>query len=379
MMPCHTFTGIVEQWKTSRHYAVAIANLDGAEVDDWTGPTPCGSCHASDAIELRVAGDVGHPLAANGPVALDQGQINYESDGAAGVISGITYAGQTTVAVVGCDTCHAAVENDPHLTGGDYELGTFQLRVPVGDDDEAVIERSSAVDVSDGTNAGKFGAGNACIWCHKSRMDVTNYIDATNNISSAYWGPHEGPQTDVYSGKGGYHYAGMTYTNSAHQNFTGTGSSGNGCVRCHMPAITENMGIGDHSFYPRTSACTSCHGPVDDFDVNSGQSNTKERLRALRTELNDRELLTRDGVNPLTQAELDDDDFDLDRSMPSYIVLANLVVPADVAGALYNYFVLARGSGLSVHNPRYTAQLIYDSLVALEVPPDFCAPNRTCN
>jgi hypothetical protein len=282
MLPCHTFAGIVEQWKTSRHYAVYVANLNGAEVPTWTGATPCGTCHASDAIELRVAGNVGHGLSAAGPVALDRGQINYKTDGA-GLSVGITYAGLTQVAMVGCNTCHAAIENDPHVSGGDYKPGTFAVRMPIGADDEAVIERSSAVGLADGTNAGKFGAGNACIWCHKSRMDVTNYIGATNNISSAYWGPHEGPQTDIYSGKGGYHYAGMTYDNSAHQSFTGTGSSGNGCVRCHMPAVPENMGYGDHSFYARVSACQSCHGPLNDFDVNSGQSNTKLRLRALRT------------------------------------------------------------------------------------------------
>jgi hypothetical protein len=65
--------------------------------------------------------------------------------------------------------------------------------------------------------------------------------------------------------------------------------------------------------------------------------------------------------------------------MPSYVVLANLSVPAGVAGALYSYFVVGRGLGLSVHNPKYTAQLLYDSLVALNVKPDFCAAGRTCN
>ncbi|HYQ47235.1 MAG TPA: collagen-like protein [Polyangiaceae bacterium] len=378
MKPCHTFSGVVEQWKTSGHYAAYVANLNGAEVAEWTGQTPCGTCHASDAIELRVAGSVGHGLAASGPVALDRGQINYKTDGT-GLMVGVTYLGQTTVAQVGCNTCHNALENDPHVTGDDYVAGTFKLRTPVAADDEAVIERSSAVDVSDGTNAGKYGLGNSCIWCHKSRMDVTNYIDASNNISSAYWGPHEGPQTDIYSGKGGYQFAGLTYTNSVHQNFTGTGSTGNGCVRCHMPPVTENMGIGDHSFYARTSTCTSCHGPTDNFDVNAGQSNTKIRLRALRTELNTRKLLTRDGSTPLTSNQLADDDFALDRSMPSYVVLANLSIPADVAGALYNYFLVARGSGLSVHNPKYTGQLLYDSLVALGVTPSFCASGRTCN
>src|SRR5215471_15475984 len=48
LSPCHSFTGIVEQWKTSTHYATAIANLGGEEVATWTGPTACGNCHAID-------------------------------------------------------------------------------------------------------------------------------------------------------------------------------------------------------------------------------------------------------------------------------------------------------------------------------------------
>lgn len=374
MRPCHTFTGMVEQWKTSRHYSTYIANLNGDEVDTWTGAKTCGNCHASDGIEQRVAGNVGHGTAAAGPLNLDQGQINYK-DGSKYVEA--TYAGQTTVAMVGCNTCHEAVEHDPHLTGADYVSGSFPLRVPIDADAQAVIERSSAVGQSDGTQVGKYGAGNACMWCHKSRKDVVNYIVTTNNLSSSTWGPHEGPQTDVYSGKGGYHFSGKTYTQvSAHQNFTGTGSSGNGCVRCHMPPVAENMGLPNHSFYPQTSVCTGCHGATDDFDINAGQTNTKLRMRALRTKLNSLNLLSRDGLVPLTSAQLADDDFELDKALPSSVLSANNAIPADTAGALYNYFVLARGSGMSVHNPKYTAQLIFDSDYAIGLVPDFCALDR---
>src|SRR6478735_3692476 len=104
MKPCHTFSGIVEQWKTSRHYSTYIANLGGEEVDSWTGAKSCGSCHASDGPQLRVEGDVKFN-GTTGPVGLDHGQINYK-DSTSAKISEITYAGQTTVAMVGCATCH---------------------------------------------------------------------------------------------------------------------------------------------------------------------------------------------------------------------------------------------------------------------------------
>ena len=45
-------------------------------------------------------------------------------------------------------------------------------------------------------------------------------------------------------------------------------------------------------------------------------------------------------------------------------------VPADKAGALYNYMLLARGGAKVVHNPRYCRQLFWDSMVALTgLPP----------
>src|SRR5262245_30150236 len=51
LAPCHGFGGIVEQWKTSTHYATYIANLGGEEVPSWTGSTACGNCHAIDGVE----------------------------------------------------------------------------------------------------------------------------------------------------------------------------------------------------------------------------------------------------------------------------------------------------------------------------------------
>ena len=59
LSPCHGFNGIVEQWKTSTHYATFVSNLGGQEVDTWTGPQACGNCHALDALTGRFAGSVG--------------------------------------------------------------------------------------------------------------------------------------------------------------------------------------------------------------------------------------------------------------------------------------------------------------------------------
>ena len=359
--PCHGFTGIVEQWKTSTHFAVFISNLGGEEVPTWTGPTACGNCHASDAIQQRVAGTVSF-VGTTGPANVTKGQLSYLNSTNSRITES-TYAGHTTVAVVGCATCHdTSATNDPHVTGLPYTAGSFPLRVPSGANDEAIIEKSAAAGSSGGTAAGKYGKGNACVWCHKSRKDVTNYITASNNLTSIHWGPHEGPQSDIYTGKGGYQYPNKSYGASTHQSFT------NGCVDCHMPAVASNAGIGNHSFYPQLSSCqkAGCHVNATSFDVGGGQSAMKSLLIALRTELNTKGWLSRSETAPyeaLTTAELADQHFAEDHVRP----LATGATPltAAEAGALYNYLLMARGAGGGAHNPIYVRQLIFDSYQAL--------------
>ncbi len=355
MMPCHTFSGIVEQWKTSRHYATYVANLGGDEAESWTGPKACGNCHAVDGVQQRTTGNVAYNNA-TGSEDPEHGQLNYK-DSVSGKVSETTYAGQATVAQVGCATCHDnSLEHDPHVTGADYARGDFPLRVPSDTDDYVLIEKSSAVGTVDGT-AIKYTAGNACMWCHKSRKDVTNYIlagDTSNNITSNTWGPHEGPAADVYSGKGGYEWSAQgDYSNSSHQGFS------NGCVRCHMPPVADNMNIGDHSFYPQLQVCTTCHAGAKSFDVSGGQTYIKQSLQKLRVLLNTDGLLTRDGTNPLNSTDLNDQNWNQDNALPKS------GVSADHAGALYNYFLIARASGYGVHNPNYAKDLLFDSVAKM--------------
>lgn len=356
LSPCHGFTGVVEQWKTSTHYATFIANLGGEEVETWTGPSACGNCHAIDALEHRVAGAVNY-VGTAGPLDVPHGQLNYKATTNNRVLEA-TYPGQAKVAAVSCSTCHdTAAANDPHLTGEDYEPGSFPLRVPSGPGDQARIERSSAAGTVDGTLVLDYGPGNVCIWCHKSRKDVTNYILPDNNaLTSAHWGPHSGPHADIYTGKGGYEYAGKAYRSSTHTQFE------RGCLDCHMPEVEANSGVGDHSFYPRLSTCqqSTCHQGETSFNVGGQQAIMMESIQELREELNDRGWLTRsDGDEPLTPDELEDRLFAEDHVRPA------TGLTGDEAGALYNYLILARGAAGGVHNPVYVRQLVYDSYFAL--------------
>jgi hypothetical protein len=361
LSPCHGFTGIVEQWKTSTHFATYVANLGGEEVDSWTGTSACGNCHSIDGVEQRLAENVRYQ-GVTGPASVAEGQISYLNSTTSKVAES-TYAGHATVAVVHCTTCHEVTdETDPHRTGAAYEAGSFPLRVPSGPGDEAYIEKSSAVGVSDGTAIGAYGAGNACVWCHKSRKDVTNYITATGNSLSTRFGPHQGPHADVFSGKGGYHYPNKVYQNSSHQALE------KGCVSCHMGSVDSNAGIGDHSFAPALSTCTSsgCHVGATSFDVIGGQTDMKESLRELRQALSDAAWLTRSEVAPfdaLTPQQIADDNFAEDSPR------AATGLTAAQAGAVYNYLLIARGGAGGIHNPLYVRQLIFDSYVEVTGDP----------
>jgi hypothetical protein len=369
LSPCHGFNGIVEQWKTSTHYATFIANLGGDEVATWTGAQACGNCHALDAIQQRVAGNIAFAGTA-GPNSA-QGQLSYLAT-TNSKIAESTYAGSSTVAEVNCVTCHDSSQSiDPHVTGKTYTPNSFPLRVPTGADDQALLEKSSAPGVSDGTRAGKYTVGNACMWCHKSRKDVTNFITPTNNaLTSTHWGPHEGPQADVYTGIGGYHYAGQTYKNSSHQGFD------NGCVHCHMPGVESNQGIGNHSFAPQLAACQTagCHANATSFDVGGGKTAMTAGIQELRVALNNKGWLTRAATAPyapLAAADLADSQLSLDLTTPGVTGLTG-----DQAGALYNYLILARGSAGGVHNPLYVRELIFDSVKAITGAAPVTLPTR---
>jgi len=365
LSPCHGFNGMVEQWKTSTHYSTFISNLGGEEVGTWTGPASCGNCHAQDALELRVAGTLG-TLAGGVVTNPAHGELGYRNP-SNGALAESTYAGNSKVAQVGCVTCHSVTEaTDPHRTGLPYVAGSFPLRVPSGASDPARIEKSPDTSGVIGTQAG-VGTSNTCIWCHRSRKDVTNYIGPQNSITSAHWGPHEGPQADVFSGAGGYHFAGRAYGASTHQQALG-------CVDCHMPQVAANSRSANHSFDPQLSACTSCHIGATSFDINGGRSQVRSSIAELQKALNNAGYLSRSVAapyQPLSADELADGYFELDETRPGGGPDGGtLRLTADQAGALYNYLIVVRDKSSGAHNPKYTRQLIFDAYFAITgLPP----------
>jgi hypothetical protein len=377
LSPCHGFNGVVAQFQTSVHYTEYLVNVSSATPEtEWTTTgAPCGNCHAIDGLQQRVTGNVG--TTHDGGVAnLSTGELQYR-DPVSGALSSANYVGTATVAEVYCTTCHAVTNaNDPHKTGIPWTPGSFPLQV--AEDGGAInIERSPSMAAVTGTEAtgpagGNFGPGSTCMWCHRSRVDVTNYLTATGNpITSVYWGPHDGPQADLFTGKGGYQYAGQTYGEATHEQKLS-------CVDCHMVNVVDNSNVPDHSFTPQIAACVGCHAGATTFNVNGFESQVQAAMTQIETWFNGEGLLTRATAAPyipLTVAQLGDGNWAEDLPVPGGAIDGGLLTQ-DQAGALYNYILVARGGAFGVHNPKYIAELLYDSYVALSGLPLAAFPMR---
>jgi hypothetical protein len=145
-----------------------------------------------------------------------------------------------------------------------------------------------------------------------------------------------------------------------------------------MVPVADNANVPDHSFAPQLSACKSCHATATSFDVNGFQSQIEGAMTQVETWLNGEGLLTRASAapyTPLTAAQLGDGSWAEDQPVPQGTIEGGLLT-LDQAGALYNYILVARGGASGVHNPKYIAELLYDSYVALSGLPLATFPAR---
>jgi len=362
--PCHTMGGVVDQWRFSNHSHPQNNEIGGGS---------CGNCHAIDGLQQRVANKYVVNPDSGAPTAVATGHISYKA--ANGTIQEIGYGGATTIGRIHCATCHDFnPTTDPHVTGK-YVAGQAPLRIKVGPTDVSTLEKTASGTDPVGQSLA-YKTGNVCVFCHKSRKDVSLYVTASNTISSYRWGPHDGPQSDVYSGKGGYHFAGKTYGTSAHTTVA------NACVSCHMPGLATNAGVPDHTMKPTVAYCKTCHTTYSGttFDIQGGRTLVKNALAELEAALDAKGLLTRAETAPypaLSEDELADGQFHLDLTRPgSNGAGGNQVLDADTAGALYNYLIVARSKDLGVHNPTYEKQLLWDSIEKITGTSPTSLPSR---
>ncbi|MCW0481972.1 hypothetical protein [Gaoshiqia sediminis] len=286
---CHNLTtrdAITSAWAVSKHGIGATAARSST--------ASCAPCHSHEGFVNFINNPGAAPVAISNPGSIS------------------------------CATCHTNhnsfdFEND----GADYALRTnAAVKMIMYDDPTKVLDFQNS--------------SNMCVNCHQSRpVSPALAPDADGNYSIANYrfGPHHGPQGNLLEGVGGYELAGGVQ-------YPGTKShphrkSTNACVTCHMHE-------GDHTFKASLASCTDCHGTIDNFNVNSVQTEVHELMEELA------ELLVTAGA------------LDADRN-----IIAG-TYPIEVAGAVYNWKTIEEDRSMGVHNPAYIKALLTNSIEALQ-------------
>lgn len=311
----------------------AAANADRAHARDIDDLGSCFFCHSDEDFSLAAARQQ-HDLSlhATGDT-YNRNRLydpNYAScekchsnEGFVAYATGVPATG-AAFTPVGCYTCH-----EPHTTG------TLSLRI------------QDPVTLADGTTYDRLGS-NICAVCHQSRRDVNTYVIDNDTLSNRY-GPHHGPQSDMFEATNAYEYDGYTYERNHPHGYAHTG-----CLWCHM--VPSVYATGGHTFgmadetheYQNVKGCNYCHGgEVIDFDYEGGQSDIMELLDSLETLLlaaNLLELVDEDGV--LVPLPTED----------------RVVMTADSAGAVFNYIFVREDGSKGTHNIDYAVDLLQSSI-----------------
>ncbi len=223
------------------------------------------------------------------------------------------------------------------------------------------LRRVTADTLQNGFAITEGGVGQLCMNCHRARANANASVAGGWH---SYFGPHEGPQTDVFFGQNGYQFGDNSITGlSTHTQLA------NSCVTCHMASDTVDanaaMTLGGHTWKmsgpdalgdttDNTTACQSCHGPITDFDqipapydyagiANGGPiPGVQTEVKALLAKV---AALIPDSViaNP-----------------GSATVGKNLT--QNQLGALWDYLLISKDGSYGIHNAKYTFALLEAAL-----------------
>lgn len=365
-------------------FILAACQSESSDSAGFSFPENCATCHG-DSPEYPLLGakagyeESGHNLGykreaphayySNGggcqKCHTHEGFVDFVKNGEPDREAYIEYPSQP-----GCFTCH-----NPH------ETGDFELR------------KSDPVTLANGVTFDK-GKANLCANCHQSRKDVSDVVKASaaDEINSRF-GPHHGPQSDIFWGTNAYEYEGKSYSSSEHKF-----EVEDGCVSCHMylpeGRFSSNVDIGGHSFamqgtvhgadHLNIKACLSCHedlkevktefGPMFDYKASADYDQDGEVEIAQMEVVGLLELLVNtDGSGLLQQGE-----------NPVYLADGsyNTIREEGVAertieevAALYNYKMFGEEDrSFGMHNYTYAVQVLMDTVSGLD--PSFDTSNR---
>lgn len=233
---------------------------------------------------------------------------------------------------INCRTCHPIHEK---YTPDDYQLRT-----------------TAEVGLAVSGFKYNYGNSNICAHCHQARPTDPQPVPGGNpvTIKNARFGPHYGPQADIFAGKGGYEIAGsLPYQNSKHTDLVA-----GGCVSCHMANPVGYFSGGHQMGLRQTSGgsisfnyngCTGCHQDLNSIGALRGEHRTEISglLKQLKSILTGKGYLDAEGK-----------------------VKVPLTIPADEAGIILNYKYIEGDGSFGMHNYLYTKALLLNSLEHLQ-------------
>ena len=236
---------------------------------------------------------------------------------------------------ISCISCH-----DPHGNGNANQLRTMDVdSLHNGYVPPAMVG----------------GKGRICMTCHQALYSVADRVTTTAPYYgfADRFGPHHGPQTDMFFGSNGYQY-GKGY-------LTGLMTHGgltDGCATCHMDELSHRWTMTDTTggLHDLTKACQDCHGAgvtsfgdvqaFEDYDgdgvVEGGQAEVQGLLDKLKAVL---PIDTTSG-EPVTR-------------MYDSLLVKNR---PDLVQGLWNYWFVMEDKSLGVHNTKYAVALLRSSL-----------------
>jgi len=320
---------------------------DGTKISKSLDASVCMQCHDSPLNEIEGRMWVTSPHD-SGMIAIQnlESTINTSSCGQCHNGGGfVDYANgnklQSTYAQMplSCAGCH-----DPHDASKPYQL-----------------RKVTADTLTNGYQINEGGVGQLCMNCHRARSAANGAIVAGYK---SHFGPHEGPQTDLFFGQNGYQFGDNSISGlTTHTQLT------DACVTCHMAADTvdskaKNI-LGGHTWkisgadstgaqVDNTTACRACHGSITDFDQIPAPY--------------DYAGIAGNGPVPGVQTEVDSLLSKLARSLPDSLVSGTISssgakkLTQNQLGAYWDYLLITKDGSHGVHNAKYTFALLERAL-----------------
>ncbi len=219
------------------------------------------------------------------------------------------------------------------------------------------------VTLKNGYSVTEGGNGQLCMTCHQSRQNI-NTIITDNPPYYGFvnrYGPHHGPQADMYLGRNAYNYG-----NSALDGLMTHGSVKDACVTCHMAergssntpnhefSLVDTTGGTDKDI---VSGCVPCHGNITSFDDIQASSDLdgNGKIEGVQTEVkgmlaNLAELLPKDANGNVVSMTTDS------------LKVKN---KPNVVKGIYTYYFVSEDKSMGVHNAKYTIGIISAAMQAL--------------